>query len=231
MLCTLFYLQHFSHWYKTVSSFGMQVKYRVKWQSSTNHSSIKPVTKTNNASHMEQVIIETVDNVGELTMEKLHILTEPASDSPFCTEEIFLTVIVISAVTNFLQRNAIRGTWGNTDYLVPSSMNLKPKIVFVVGESKDKKVQGKLASETRACQDVVIANFIDSYKIITLKAILGLKWAKRFCLGTYVLKTDDDTFINLRKFMDWLSRRPRNIFYAGKCVNSPHVRRDPNDKW
>jgi len=44
----------------------------------------------------------------------------------------------------------------------------------------------------------VQGNFIDSYKNLTLKAVLGLRWMSQYCSqAPFAIKTDDDTFLNI----------------------------------
>jgi len=46
--------------------------------------------------------------------------------------------------------------------------------------------------------DLVQGNFIDSYKNLTLKAVLGLRWMSQYCSqAPFAIKTDDDTFLNI----------------------------------
>jgi hypothetical protein len=44
----------------------------------------------------------------------------------------------------------------------------------------------------------VQGNFMDTYRNMTHKAILGLRWLSEFCPeAPYALKADDDTFLNI----------------------------------
>ena len=52
--------------------------------------------------------------------------------------------------------------------------------------------------ESSKYHDVVAADFVDSYRNLTLKMMVGLKWVSRFCPHSrFVLKCDLDTFVNL----------------------------------
>jgi len=47
-------------------------------------------------------------------------------------------------------------------------------------------------------RDLVQGNFTDSYKNMTLKAVLGLRWMSEYCShAPFAVKTDDDTFLNI----------------------------------
>jgi len=46
--------------------------------------------------------------------------------------------------------------------------------------------------------DLVQGNFVDSYKNLTLKAVMGLRWMSQYCSeAPFAIKTDDDTFLNI----------------------------------
>ncbi len=46
----------------------------------------------------------------------------------------------------------------------------------------------------------------DTYHNLTLKTVMGLKWASIFCpQAKFVLKTDDDIYVNLPLLLDALS--------------------------
>ena len=167
-------------------------------------------------------------------------LTRPSLNSQYCTKKVFLTIIVLSAPGNFLQRNAIRGAWGNsnlklsddTESKLPSTIAKdRIKVVFIIGKTRDKTVQDYVTSESRLFRDIVFGNFIDKYDYLTLKTILGLKWTRHFCKGSYVMKADDDVFINLRMLVDWLQKQQRKMLYTGRCTFDGAVIRNHNSKW
>jgi len=55
-------------------------------------------------------------------------------------------------------------------------------------------------------KDLVQGNFIDSYRNLTLKAVLGLRWLSQYCRqAPFVIKTDDDTFINIFEIVRLMS--------------------------
>jgi beta-1,3-galactosyltransferase 1 len=63
--------------------------------------------------------------------------------------------------------------------------------------------------ENEIYQDIVQEDFIDSYKNLTYKGIMALKWISIYCSKIkYILKVDDDivvntfTLINHLKFLD-----------------------------
>lgn len=61
----------------------------------------------------------------------------------------------------------------------------------------------------------------------------GFSWAVHHCKPTYLLKTDDDCFVNVPLLLEFLLKYnpvPTNL-YAGKIRWSAPVVRDPNSRW
>ena len=70
------------------------------------------------------------------------------------------------------------------------------RFVFMMGY--DKEVQDKVKLEAEIYKDIVQEDFIDSYKNLTYKGIMAMKWISEFCPhARYILKVDDDIITNL----------------------------------
>ncbi|XP_060810064.1 lactosylceramide 1,3-N-acetyl-beta-D-glucosaminyltransferase-like, partial [Amyelois transitella] len=111
---------------------------------------------------------------------------------------ILLVIIVSTRPTNFANRMAIRKTWGKT---VDST-----KLVFLLGEA-DNITNQLLTEEIKLYGDIVQGNFIDAYKNLTYKYVMGLKWVTHHCpKAKYVLKTDDDIVVNIKEVWNYLGR-------------------------
>jgi hypothetical protein len=119
-----------------------------------------------------------------------------------------LLIIVISAPANFLQRKAIRLTWGT--YTQRSDIN----IAFLLGQANQPNITASLLKETALYKDIIQANFQDSYQNLTLKTMTMLEWTSSHCSkAEYLLKSDDDMFINvdnLLQFIDKLDKVDRS---------------------
>ncbi|GIY71496.1 beta-1,3-galactosyltransferase 4 [Caerostris darwini] len=77
-------------------------------------------------------------------------------------------------------------------------------------------------------------DYKDTYRNLTAKVVRGLRWAASSrCRPHYVLKTDDDCFVNLPLLLHFLSRQNpiQNNLYAGHVRWSSPVVRDPNSRW
>lgn len=68
-------------------------------------------------------------------------------------------------------------------------------------------LQVSLESENDQYHDILQGSFKDTYRNMTYKHIMALKWVLYYCPGVrYVLKSDDDTFVNTPVLMRALAQ-------------------------
>uniref|UniRef100_A0AAR5P0K8 Hexosyltransferase n=2 Tax=Dendroctonus ponderosae TaxID=77166 RepID=A0AAR5P0K8_DENPD len=115
-----------------------------------------------------------------------------------CSKSTFLLALVHSAPKNFHKRMVIRSTWGNKTENV--------EVFYVMGSSSNVDTQRKIDAESRKYSDVIQGNFLDVYRNLTLKHIMSLKYVTYHCpQAKYILKTDDDVFVNMPLMKNFLS--------------------------
>ncbi len=123
--------------------------------------------------------------------------------------KLFYLIYIHSAPSNVERRQAIRNTWAQEGTLSDSEVRL----VFVLGlPSGDAttvaKIQSDVIEESKQHGDIIQMEFIDSYKNLTFKATSILKWIVTFCPhADYIIKADDDVFINIYLFTQSLADR------------------------
>jgi hypothetical protein len=85
----------------------------------------------------------------------------------------------------------------------------------MVGAVAEDDVQKQLEMENEIYGDIVQGNFIDSYRNMTYKHTMVLKWFLENCSNVkYLLKTDDDIFVNIPELIDHIEgRRPRSFLF------------------
>lgn len=141
------------------------------------------------------------------------------------TDQIDLLIFVQSAPKNFERRNAIRETWGQTKDGI--------KLFFMLGGVDNQTLQDQIDKEYRKHSDVVQGNFMDSYRNLTYKFIMGFKYTLYFCPNAqYVLKTDDDIFVNIPTVLEYLQLLPKdkkNFIFCSVMDGSPAIRKP--SKW
>ena len=135
-----------------------------------------------------------------------------------CTQKIFLLIMVFTSPAYFDRRSVIRQTWA-TD----PSMETRWKTVFLLGQTPDDSVQNEyLEAEGVMHRDLIRGAQKENYYNLTLKTQMGLEWASKYCDFQYLLKTDDDVFVNPYLLMDYLRKpdTPKTKLYTGRCPDN-----------
>ncbi|KAK3588388.1 hypothetical protein CHS0354_024279 [Potamilus streckersoni] len=142
----------------------------------------------------------------------------------------FLLIFVLSLPKNTEERQAIRKTWGSVVKEHKKSFNFSARMMFILGQMEDKITQHKaLQKESENHKDIVQIDLIESRYNLTRKMMSGLKWIKTYCNSvTYILKCDDDTFINAARFSEYLLKNPNinNVTIHGWVYTRGLVRRE-----
>lgn len=129
-----------------------------------------------------------------------------------CTQKLFLLILVLTAPGNIGRRNIIRKTWASDP-----SMNIRWKTMFLLGQAKDSTQEKYLEAEGLMYNDFIRGAQRENYKNLTLKTEMGLEWAAKYCDFQFLLKADDDVFVNPYRLMDYLGNpdTPKTKLYLG----------------
>lgn len=143
-----------------------------------------------------------------------------------CKQYYFLLILVSSAPGNFKRRDHIRRTWA-----IDNSTKPRWKTAFLVAQTPEQKVSNLLLTENEIHADLIRADYNDHYWNQTLKLLMGFEWAARYCNFSFLLKADDDVFVNLPKLIFFLndSATPSEKLYMGNAIRSPCASRQ--GKW
>lgn len=153
-------------------------------------------------------------------------------DSGVCSDGgEYTPILVHSRVDHFESREAIRRAY-------PRAVldRLGFRYVFLTGlDNGSPGVQGRLLRESARHGDIVQGNFLEAYRNLTYKHVMGLGWfAARCPAARGVVKTDDDIAVNLYKLRDVVRGSPpdgsRPYELAG-CVIRAKPIRDARNKW
>ncbi|KAL9928932.1 uncharacterized protein ACN427_008593 isoform 2-T3 [Glossina fuscipes fuscipes] len=119
--------------------------------------------------------------------------------------KVKLLILITSALEHFDARLAIRQSWGHYGERRDVS------IAFVLGRTADANVNKQLTEENSIYGDLIRGHYIDSYNNLTLKTISSLEWVDQHCQkATFILKTDDDMFINVSKLLFFLDNHAKD---------------------
>ncbi|XP_054708550.1 beta-1,3-galactosyltransferase 5-like [Uloborus diversus] len=137
-----------------------------------------------------------------------------------------LLIIVTSSASHLESRAAIRETWGGY------AKERGAIVVFFLGFPKNEKYYSRIIDENIKFNDIIQATFLDTYRNLTLKTISVLNWVKESCsLVKYVLKVDDDMFINVENFLNITEERNETMTILGELAHEWSPVRSPKNKW
>ena len=147
-----------------------------------------------------------------------------------CRIKYRLVIMVSSYVGHEERRNIIRNTWANKTKWSSLDFDSSPwTVVFNVGyETKNIGKKEKfltLKNEILTQGDMIISNVTESYYTLSEKLAIGLDWLYRTLHFDFVLKTDDDVFVNLHNIMPALNSLPEYIDYFGRVMWKQPVER------
>ena len=158
---------------------------------------------------------------------------------PCRNRSILLVLCVTVQRNNSKGRQTIRQTWGS--FGNPRTGQIA--LVFFLGSAKtgeDPNIQTEIYDESAKFQDIVQGDFVDDYFNLTLKSLNMLSWLTQFCSHSqYILKADDDVYINVPLLKDSLIKystsRFNKPFIVGCAVQNSRPRRkklgNNFDKW
>ena len=160
------------------------------------------------------------------------------NNASVCSGDIFLLILVNSALEHKKEREVIRETWGS----VKEYSGAQIRTVFLVGEFTQPKTKStwqlneRLKAESDTHGDLIKGNFVDNYANLTYKTVMGLYWVNIYCSrASFVMKADDDVSINLYKLINFLQEisqtqsKLSNFFYGNLGNQFPP--RSMSSKW
>jgi beta-1,3-galactosyltransferase 1 len=143
-------------------------------------------------------------------------------------EQPILLVVVTSAVRNTNERRIVRESWARSS-MVPSP---KARVIFLLGQSVNGSFQEAIAKESSLYGDILQEGFVDSYANLTVKSLMMLKWFTQHCDKVpYVLKTDDDVFVNVNNLYRFVLGNKNPNLLTGTLICGAVPLRDPYNKW
>ncbi|CAG0891756.1 unnamed protein product [Darwinula stevensoni] len=161
----------------------------------------------------------------------LHPLGFPIPNRALCEgwETPRLLVLVTTRAQNARNREVIRKTWGH----VALRRDVRLAFFAALAPTHDRRVQDSLEEESRHFGDIIQADFIDRYDNLTLKAVSILEWTLNYCANiTFLLKTDDDMFINTFQLLDFIDTHHAAInTIFGFLFTNGKPDRNPHSKW
>ena len=131
-----------------------------------------------------------------------------------------------------MQRDAIRVTWGSALHRRVAEPDIR--LAFMLGRDRECADVASTCSEAarrerRLYRDVIVADFVDTYRSLSLKSLSGLVWARRHCRAAqYIVKVDDDVYMRpelLPQVRQLMSDTSESTIVGSLNVNSTVQRR------
>ncbi|XP_072290140.1 beta-1,3-galactosyltransferase 5 [Eucyclogobius newberryi] len=147
-----------------------------------------------------------------------------------CAKRRHVSVVLLVPVApdNHAARDAVRKTWG-----APGPDTLTLFFLGLHGDASERlRVQEKVEKESQTHGDIIQMNFTDSYRNLTVKTLMMMRWLHAHCPQTrYGMKVDADVFVNTFRLTRHLERCPRTRFITGSVIGDGEPRRDRASKW
>ena len=122
-----------------------------------------------------------------------------------------LLILILSSPGNNALRDTIRDTW-----LSVSKKNHNFQAYFVVGDrGLNTKQVYDLAQEKSRHSDLMVLPMHDTYSDLTRKLVKTLELANKNFKFDYVLKCDDDTFVDIERVTEELASASDPFLYWG----------------
>ncbi|XP_067666137.1 beta-1,3-galactosyltransferase 5-like [Haliotis asinina] len=131
----------------------------------------------------------------------LHQFVYTLNPSVCVNTSVFLMKVIHSAPGNAKKRDLIRNTYGSVTKYRERTLTH----VFILGRTTDERLQKTIIDESKFYGDIVQGNIPDSYSHLPQKHIMSMDWYLHHCNSSYILKLDDDVFINPYRVIDFLA--------------------------
>ncbi|XP_078357198.1 beta-1,3-galactosyltransferase 5-like [Oculina patagonica] len=179
---------------------------------------------SNTTKHNENFTLLLSNYASNESSVQYHIHRTKLLSTAVCPpNSVFLLILVSTNVGNFDRRQLIRKTWG-ADF----SISTRWKTVFLIGKNSNDKEMGEVSKESQIYGDIVQADYQEHFWNMSYKVAMGFEWSVKYCTFDYLLKADDDVFVNTLNLMDFLTKytTPRRKFYTGNIMVGSVVLRD-----
>lgn len=157
---------------------------------------------------------QTFDSLG------LPVFTRP--------RHVALVVGVLSAPSNFAERQACRESW-----LLLLGDELEHVVMFAVGTSGDADVDERVRVEQREHRDILLLPMRESYRRLVFKtaAMYDHLAQRRDLTFDFFLKTDDDSFVRIDRLVPLLRTVAERAVYWGSHNSLVRRQSAPSHKW
>ncbi|KAL4223620.1 hypothetical protein ACF0H5_017089 [Mactra antiquata] len=178
-----------------------------------------------------KLLINATKTKYPVTIDAPYLLHDPKLCSS--VRNLSVLVIVHTAPDHFDRRNSMRETWTNETYYRHLG---RLRVLFLLGRVNDYNLQLRIEEEFKTHKDLLQGDFVDAYRNLTHKGVMGYKWISEYCRNAkIILKVDDDIVINMFKFFTDVypkySVKPKEILCNHIHPGTMLIIRNKNSKW
>ncbi|KAK3609351.1 hypothetical protein CHS0354_024895 [Potamilus streckersoni] len=146
---------------------------------------------------------------------------------------ISVLIVVKTDPLNFERRKIIRDTWSNYTYFQHFGVI---RTLFLMGKVPKSEIQQNISREFDENLDILQGDFLDTYRNLTNKGVMGLRWITENCMqAKMIVEVDDDIVLNTYSllqivypnYVNKIRYILCNIFMDGKAP----IVRDVKHKW
>ena len=166
-------------------------------------------------------------NQEEVRSSKLNKQTSSSSEGT-----IDLLLVILSGTNQFSRRKSVRDSYASASQ--NNTNNIRYFFILGIHPKNDSTVKERIREESRLYNDVIQAKFMDTYLNLTTKVIKGLQWAlKTYRHTKYIMKLDDDTWLNVPKTLEFLNKTNINFTHNVIAKKRVHAKpfRNPKSKF
>ncbi|XP_004205819.1 UDP-GalNAc:beta-1,3-N-acetylgalactosaminyltransferase 1 [Hydra vulgaris] len=169
---------------------------------------------------------ETTFSVDHVSSTRVSPILEPE-----CKPNLDLIIIITTKPGNFFNRAAIRAGYGRSDSdinkMIFSNNPFRYLTIFTVGRDTNANIEKLVESESRNFKDILRLDYKDTYENLANKTLLTIEWLADHCPSKFVLKSDDDCFVNVFSLGAWVPKQDSSTKYIGRKNEWMPVIRDP----
>ncbi|XP_063700956.1 beta-1,3-galactosyltransferase 5 [Culicoides brevitarsis] len=200
---------------------------------------IRAIQLRNSSNHLQSIEIEISEDV-KLNQKRLidlkdefHYILKPNLNF-YEVKTRFLGIIIIHSYVGHDHLRAKHREAISSKELLAFGL----KRVFLLSEIPPKErymTQRALNNEANRFQDILQGNFIDAYRNLTYKHVMGLRFAVTEARDAqFIIKMDDDIvvdFFRIHEMLKNLDQNEQEYFLKGFVLSDQHVRREKQNKW
>lgn len=133
-----------------------------------------------------------------------------------CKKDVYMLILMGSHPDHREIRNVFRDTLGNLQ--LPG---LPVQLAFTFGHFENVTRQRFIEDESQLHGDIIQGNFNDSYHNVTLRDLMGLRWAWQHCPhARLIMRMDDDVTVDVYNLIDAVERKYAQLTSSVGCFQT-----------